>query len=394
MEAEGLGNQPIVIDNGSGAIKAGFAGHTKPAVVMPTYVGRPKNVRCMAGAPDGEQFPGNRASEFKGLLKLSYPMEHGVIKDWNDMELLWSSVYNDLKVPPEGHPVLLTEPPLNPAENRNKMMEVFFDSFNVPAFYISLQAVLALYTSGRTSGIVLDIGDGVSHVVPVMSGFALVHSMKRADVAGRDVTEYLALLLRRSGRVFHTSAEMEIVKAIKETTCYVSYASAKEEFSKDGYVLLDKGGTSRVGDPAGGQATVFTYTLPDGTSLPLSFERHRAPEILFNPSMVALEYPGVHQLVGLSLARTDLDLRKELTSQIVLSGGSTMFSGFVDRLLSELRRMTAKDSLIRVYAPPERQLATFVGGSILASLSTFKHLWVTHTQYEEEGPTAIFRRAL
>eukprot|EP01054_Gregarina_sp_Poly1_P001048 Gregarina_sp_Poly_1__1047@NODE_1257_length_4605_cov_172_351476_g336_i1_p2_GENE_NODE_1257_length_4605_cov_172_351476_g336_i1NODE_1257_length_4605_cov_172_351476_g336_i1_p2_ORF_typecomplete_len229_score32_63Actin/PF00022_19/1_3e51MreB_Mbl/PF06723_13/2_2e02MreB_Mbl/PF06723_13/0_018ADPRTs_Tse2/PF18648_1/0_37ADPRTs_Tse2/PF18648_1/4_8e03_NODE_1257_length_4605_cov_172_351476_g336_i127193405 len=228
-----------------------------------------------------------------------------------------------------------------------------------------------------------------------MEGFALVHSMKRSDVAGRDVTTYLAQLLRRSGRNFHTSAEMEIVRAIKESTCYVAYASVKEEYSKDGFILLEKSGTSRAGDPgAAGQTAGFTYTLPDGTSLPLSFERYRAPEILFNPSMIALEYPGVHQLVGTALARTDLDLRKELVSQIVLSGGSSMFSGFVDRLLTELRKVQPKDSLIRVYAPPERQLATFVGGSILASLATFKHLWVTKSQYEEEGATSIFRRAL
>lgn len=159
------------------------------------------------------------------------------------MELLWSAVYQELKAPSNEHPVLLTEAPLNPRANREKMLEVFFDTFNAPAFFVCTQAILALYTSGRTSGIVLDVGDGLAHVVPVVQGFALTHSIKRADVAGRDITEFLATLLRRAGTVFHTTAELEIVREIKEQACYVVTKPSKEEFSRDGYVPLDKTST-------------------------------------------------------------------------------------------------------------------------------------------------------
>ena len=151
------------------------------------------------------------------------------------------------------HPVLLTEPPLNPRENRDTAAQILFETFNVPALYTSVQAVLSLYASGKTTGLVLDSGDGVSHAVPVFQGFAIPNSIRRIDVAGRDVTEHMQQLLRKSGRVFHTSAEKETVKNIKETTGYVALDPAKEE--------KDWSGSSRS------EGKSVDYTLPDGQKL-------------------------------------------------------------------------------------------------------------------------------
>lgn len=276
------------------------------------------------------------------------------------------------------HPVLLTEPPLNPRSNRDTAAQILFETFNVPALYTSIQAVLSLYASGRTTGVVLDSGDGVSHSVPVYQGFTVPNSIRRIDVAGRDITEHMQNLLRKSGYVFHTSAEKEVVRLIKEAVTYVAYDPKKEE----------KEWAAAKSDPN----KVAEYVLPDGQKLKVLYscthyrctmqetnhskqlgaERFRAPEILFDPELIGLEYPGVHQIVVDSINRTDLDLRKDLYANIVLSGGSTLTKGFGDRLLHEVQKLAVKDMRIKIFAPPERKYSTWIGGSILAGLSTFR----------------------
>jgi len=219
---------------------------------------------------------------------------------------------------------------------------------------------------------VLDSGDGVSHAVPVYEGFAIPNSIRRIDVAGRDVTEHMQTLLRKAGYVFHTSAEKEIVRKIKETTGYVALDPAKEEKEW-------MGGRDRT------ERGSVMYTLPDGKKLKIGAERFRAPEILFNPELIGLEYPGVHQIVVDAISRTDMDLRKALYGSIVLSGGSTLTKGFGDRLLYEVQRLAVKDMRIKIFAPPERKYTTWTGGSILAGLSTFKKMWVEKDEWMENG---------
>ncbi|PTD03402.1 hypothetical protein HYE67_011170 [Fusarium culmorum] len=386
--ADSLHNAPIVLDNGSGTIRAGFAGDDLPKCFFPSWVGRPKHLRVLAGALEGEVFIGQKAaSELRGLLKIRYPLEHGIVTDWDDMERIWEYVYGEgLKTLSEEHPVLLTEPPLNPRSNRDTAAQILFETFNVPALHTSIQAVLSLYASGRTTGIVLDSGDGVSHAVPVYEGFAMPSSIRRIDVAGRDVTEYLQTLLRKSGYVFHTSAEKEVVRLIKESVSYVAHDPRKEERDWVGVKPND--------------SKVAEYVLPDGYKLKVRLhargslheqtnrikigaERFRAPEILFDPEIIGLEYPGVHQIVVDAINRTDLDLRKSLYSNIVLSGGSTLTKGFGDRLLTELQKLAVKDMRIKIFAPPERKYSTWIGGSILAGLSTFRKMWVSIDDWHE-----------
>lgn len=372
-------NQPVVVDNGSGVIKAGFAGEEQPKCVFPSFVGRPKHLMMMVGGLEGELFVGKEADQNRGILKLRYPMSHGVVQDWNDMERIWAHVYDktNLAINSEEHPVLLTEAPRNPRKNREKAAEVFFETFNAPALFISPQATLSLYASGRTTGVVLDSGDGVTHAVPVYQGYALPHAITRADIGGRDITQHLQLLLRKAGYVFHTSAEFEVVRAVKEATCYVAFNPQKEEAleleSRNAYQ---------------------SYKLPDGRPLQIGPERFRAPELLFNPSLIGLEYRGVHACLVDSIFKADLDLRKTLFKQVVLAGGSTKFPGFGDRLLNEVRKMAPKDIKIRISASPERQFAAWIGGSILASLATFKTMWIRRDQYEEDGNKVVNRQSL
>lgn len=270
-----LHNVPIVIDNGSGTIRAGFAGEEIPSCYFPSFVGRPKHPRVMAGGLEGDSFIGSRAQELRGLLKIRYPLEHGIVTNWEDMESIWHYVYeNELKTLPEEHPVLLTEPPLNPRANRDIAAQLMFEAFNVPALYMSIQAVLSLYASGRTTGVVLDSGDGVSHAVPVFEGFAIPNSIRRIDVAGRDVTEQMQLLLRKAGHVLHTSAEKEVVRMIKEKVCYVSLDPKREEKEwMNSYHKSD--------------AKAMDYVLPDGHKIKVCLRNRSSWVILMGLSRSA-----------------------------------------------------------------------------------------------------------
>jgi len=367
----------IVVDVGSGNCKAGFAGEDVPTVQFPSIIGRPKTANVMSGTDNVDCYIGDDAQAKRGILKVSYPLEHGIVQDWDDMERIWHHCFfHRLRCEPQEHAVMLTEAAMNPKANRERMTQIMFESFYVPALYVSTQAVLSLYASGRTTGIVCDSGDGVTHIVPIYEGFSLPHAVLRLDLAGRDLTHYMQKLLTERGHAFTTSAEREIARDIKEKLSYVAMDYDQELEKASSSPDLEK-----------------TYEMPDGQVITVGTERFRVAEPLFKPSLIGKEAKGLGAMLYESIMKCDVDVRSSMYSNIIMSGGTTMLQGLDTRLAKEIKALapTVMQGRVDVNAPPERKYSCWIGGSILASLSSFEQMWLTKEQYDEEGPAVIHK---
>lgn len=365
----------VVIDNGSGMCKAGFAGDDSPRSVFPCIVGIPRHQGVMVGMGQKDSYVGDEAQSKRGVLGLRYPIEHGIVLDWDTMEKIWHhTFYNELRVAPEEHPVLMTEAPLNPKANREKMLEICFETFNIPSFYVAIQAVLSLYASGRTTGLVLDSGDGVTHIVPIYEGYSLPHAILRLDFAGRDVTDYFIKLLKEEGHSLTSTAEREIARDCKEKTNYIAVDFAEE---------MKKYEQNK---------TIKSYELPDGNVMNMKNQVFRAPEMLFNPPLAGFELSGIHETIYNSIMKCDVDIRKNLYSNIVLSGGTTMYPGISERLRKEVSALAPSLVQVKVISPPERKYSVWIGGSILASLSTFQTMWISKQEFLTDGPGIVHEK--
>ncbi|CAE7582918.1 unnamed protein product [Symbiodinium natans] len=365
----------VIIDNGSGHVKAGVAGEEAPRCVFPAVVGKPKHAAMMPGSDKKEYYLGEEAMGKRGVLCLSYPIEHGIVKDWSELEKVWHHTFFDaLRVNPEDQACVVSEAPMNPKKNRERMIEMLFEKFSCPAAYIVIQAVMSLYSYGRTTGTVVDSGDGVTHTVPVYEGYALPHAIQRLDLAGRDLSEYMMKILHDTGHNMTSSSEKDIVREMKETSCYVCTGDWKSEMqsAKERPTDYEK-----------------IFTLPDGQQVPLGSERFRVPEVMFDPMIAGRELPGLHQSIYRCIQACDIDLRKDLFKNIVLSGGNTMFPGIADRLESELKALAPQKISVKVIASPQRRYIVWMGASILTRLSHFQNMLISKAEYDDVGPAIV-----
>ncbi|TEB21957.1 actin binding protein [Coprinellus micaceus] len=378
---------PLVVDNGTGFVKVGYAGSNFPEHVFPSIVGRPI-LRAEERVGKGvikDIMIGDEAEDNRNFLQVTQPMEHGIVKNWEDMRLLWNYTFDEkLKVDPRGRKVLLTEPPMNPKVNRQRMCQVMFEEYGFDGVYIAIQAVLTLYAQGLTTGVVVDSGDGVTHIVPVYDGYAMPHLTRRLDIAGRDVTRYLIKLLLMRGYAFNRTADFETVRQIKEKLCYVSYDLEQDtKLAEETTVLVE------------------SYTLPDGRTIKVGSERFEAPECMFQPHLVDIEQPGVAEMLFGAIQAAPVDVRADLYKHVVLSGGSSMYPGLPSRLEKEMKQLYLTRVLsgnperlnkfkIKIEDPPRRKHMVFLGGAVLADIMKSRQdFWISREEWYEQGVKSL-----
>lgn len=380
--------QPIVLDQGTGFVKLGYGNSNAPEFTFPSIVGRPilRAEEKINGQELKDIMVGDEANNARAALDIKYPMENGIVRNWEDMEHLWDYSFYDKLKRHDFHDdkILLTEAPLNPLKNREKMVDTMFSKYGFGGVYVAIQAVLALYAQGLSSGVVVDSGDGVTHIVPVYESVVLNHLIKRIDIAGRDITRQLINLLLRRGYAFNRSADFETARQIKEKFCYISYdLEFDKRLSTDTTVLMDK------------------YELPDGRVINIGPERYLAPECLFQPYLMDSEAPGMAEAVFDTIQRADLDIRSTLYNGIVLSGGTSMYPGLPSRLEKEIKQLWLAKVLhgdparlgnfkLKIDDPPRRRHMVFLGGAVLANVMADKeHLWITKQEWDEQGPQVL-----
>ena len=366
---------PIVIDNGTGYTKAGFAGAETPKTIFPTIIGSPKSNMQMVGGQNKDYFVGFEANQKADLLNLRQPLENGTITNWDDMEKIWHhTFYEELIVAPEEHPVILAEKPMTPRMNREKMIQMMFETFNVSGFYVGVQAVLALFSIGKTTGVVWDAGEGVNFTVPIYEGYGLPHAIMRSALSGTDITKHLQKVLIDKG-IEADSLKFADVQALKERICTIMYDyQAEEQKAQQGKI-----------EP-------ITVTMPNGDPLTYTNEGFKTAEVLFQPTLAGIQSDGVHQLIYTALERCDTDVRKEMYGNIVLAGGTSMFKGLPERVEKEVIAMATPSMKVKVVATPERKNAVWIGGSVLGSLEAFPMMMIDKSEYKEEGIQIVHRK--
>ncbi|KAH3718213.1 actin-related protein 3 isoform X1 [Dreissena polymorpha] len=399
----------VVIDNGTGYTKMGYAGNTEPQFIIPSCiavketasVGDKTIQRLGKGVEDLDFFIGDEALNATSY-SVKWPIRHGIVEDWDLMERFWEqAIFKYLRSEPEDHYFLLTEPPLNTPENREYTAEIMFESFNVPGLYIAVQAVLALAASWTSrqvgertlTGTVIDSGDGVTHVIPVAEGYVIGSCIKHIPIAGRDITYFIQQLLREREVGIPPEQSLETAKAIKERFSYVCPDIAKE------FAKYDQEPSKWMKTFEGLNAISKQKFVVD-----VGYERFLGPEIFFHPEFSNPDFTTpISEVVDTVIQQSPIDVRRGLYKNIVLSGGSTMFKDFGRKLQRDVKRtvdarlkmsedlsggrIKPKPIDVQVITHHMQRYAVWFGGSMLASTPEFYQVCHTKADYDEHGPS-------
>ena len=294
----------------------------------------------------------------KGDLFLSNPLQRGAVQHWDDMEAIWRYLFDkDLRFDTSrnGSRILWSERLGNPLSDREKTVEIMFETFSFSRCLARASAVLALYASGRTTGLSVDVGHGVTTCIPIYAGYTMRNATRRLDFGGQDITKYLRDALHMP------QLDRHIARDIK----------ARLLVATDG------------GDES---AASVVHQLPDGQRITLpGAEATRATEMMFDDGPTRWLRRTIPHIIHEALMHADIDVRSDLRSNIVVSGGTSMLLGFEVRLKKEVGNLSPLASRVRVIAPPERKCSVWIGGSIEASLSVNQVNFVRKEQYQEEG---------
>ena len=402
-------DKPVVIfDNGSGYSKLGLSGNTQPNYMIPSAIA----YRESQGMPvsrnnceDLDYHIGHDAFKNQSTHNLSYPVREGQINNWDEIERLWQrSIYSLMRVEPQEHTFLLTEPPMNPPENREQMAEIMFETFDVKGLYIGVQAVLALFGSNsytenkNLTGTVIDSGDGVTHIIPIAHGYVISSCIKHIPIAGRDITKYIVKSLKDRKEPIHPEDLMDVSREIKEQFCYVCRDMEKE--------------VKYFQDPASEKFRVYSglgKTTGKQLNIKIGTERFLGPEVFFSPAKLTKDWDKpIDECVDSTIQNCPIDVRRDLYSNIVLSGGTTLFKNFNKRLGDEMQariddRLGRYEQMSGIRPAPIRckisdlptqRYAVWFGASMFASSPSFKNVVHTREQYLEYGPSIARRNVV
>lgn len=371
-------NAPIIIDIGTSTIKAGFGGQEKPSLIFPNFYGEVKYPKAggLIKKDEKKEIIGKDCLKYMGVIKLKYPLIHGMFSDINDVELIFDYIFNNLEInmaEMKEHPVLITEPLLNPKQNRENMAKILFDTLKIEYLFFASQPVLSLYSTSLTSGAVLESGDGVTQSCIIYDGYSIPNSKKRINLGGRDVTEYLQYLLNRNGYELKNSDGFQITKKIKEEI---------GEISIDKNIIENNNEINKK------------YILPDDSEINIGKERFLAPEILFNPSLKEYEYPGLAEILTDSINQTNVDLKKQLYNTILLSGGNMKMKGMKERIHKEIKKLAPQNIKVRLHTPSNPENCAWIGANIISSLDKCKDMWIQQKEWLESDANVINIRTI
>ena len=376
---------PIIIDLGSSEIKSGYRSNisnSSSIQCFPSYIGEPKYDKILRSLNKNksqykEQLVGDDCVPYLGVLRLRYPIKHGIFENDRDISLIFNHIFSKLKLSPEkvaSHPLLISEPILNPKSNREKIASILFEKYNVPSLMFAYQPILSLFPFFQTSGIVLESGDGVSQICAICDGYSIPSSFIRGDFGGEDVSDYFRKLLKMRGVDLISDTEKLLMHEIKKKNLFCNLEGKKEENAATKYIL------------------------PDLNAIQIDSEKYMAPRVLLNPSLVGKNCLGLHQMVVACIEKVDLELREKLVDKILFTGGNINIKGLYEILNNQIKKLLYNNDYVkRLKTKPNQTSSTiscWQGGNIISSLGIFKDLLISKKNWEENGNKILHKQTI